>query len=152
MYKSAGEWILECMTQPRRRKERYLGLFILWVAIVCLIAFAIMGGFAKAWGTECSFYTKDSCIREGTSGIWTSSGERFDETKCTAASWDYPFGTVLRVTNKRNGRTVLAEVTDRGPSRRLYNKGRRLDLSREAFGRIEDTDRGIADVTVEAVK
>jgi len=65
-------------------------------------------------------------------GKRTASGSRFDNTKYTAAHRKFAFGTKLRVTNLRNGKSVVVEVTDRGP----FSRGREIDLSRRAFMQI----------------
>lgn len=75
----------------------------------------------------------------------TASGERFDDSKKTCASWDYPFGTYLQVTNQDNGRTVICRVNDRGPSPQL---DRALDLTKSAFEKISDTGTGLIEVSV----
>ncbi len=62
-------------------------------------------------------------------GRKTASGQKFDNSKYTAAHRKLPFGTKLRVTNEANGKFVIVEVTDRGP----FIKGRELDLSKKAF-------------------
>ena len=80
----------------------------------------------------------------------TANGEVFDPTQLTCASWNYPFGTLLRVENKANGKVVFCRVNDRGPSRRLFPP-RIIDLSREAFYRIEDLHIGLVNVKVEPV-
>jgi len=90
-------------------------------------------------------------MREGTSGIMANGGA-LDDEKLTCASWDYPFGTKLFVTNLRNGKTVCVVVTDRGPSKSLYNHGRRLDLSKKAFATISELERGIEKVSIKEVK
>lgn len=72
-------------------------------------------------------------------GKRTSSGEKFDMNKLTAAHKKLPFGTVLEVTNLNNGKKVVVTVNDRGPA----SKKRVLDLSQSAFGRISDTEVGI---------
>lgn len=61
-------------------------------------------------------------------GTRTASGERMDPSAMTAAHRTLPFGTRLRVTNKRNGKSVTVRVNDRGP----FIRGRILDLSRSA--------------------
>jgi rare lipoprotein A len=58
-------------------------------------------------------------------GRKTASGKRFNMYGMYAAHRTLPFGTLLRVRNLRNGRSVVVEVIDRGP----YVKGRHLDLS-----------------------
>ncbi|MBK8456142.1 MAG: septal ring lytic transglycosylase RlpA family protein [Phyllobacteriaceae bacterium] len=58
----------------------------------------------------------------------TASGERMKPDGLTAAHRTLPLGTRLKVTNKRNGKSVIVRVNDRGP----FIKGRVLDLSRGA--------------------
>ena len=81
-------------------------------------------------------------------GRRTASGTTYDETAMTAAHRTLPFGTVLRVTNLTNLRSVIVKVTDRGP----YVRGRMLDLSRGAARELRMLDRGIAQVRVEKLE
>ena len=60
-------------------------------------------------------------------GKKTASGKRFDNQKLTAAHRKFPFGTKLRITNEENGKSVIIEVTDRGP----FARGREIDLSKK---------------------
>jgi len=85
-------------------------------------------------------------MREGTSGIM-ANGKRLDDQAFTCASWDYPFGTRLRVESA--GRSVIVVVTDRGPAKRLYRQGRIIDLSKAAFSELGSLKAGILSVTVE---
>ena len=62
-------------------------------------------------------------------GHRNADGSRFEPHGLSAASWDYPFGTVLHVTNCANGRSVHVTVKDRGPGRHQRNLGIKLDLS-----------------------
>lgn len=62
-------------------------------------------------------------------GKRTASGQRFDMNKLTAAHKKLPFGTKVKVTNEANGKSVVVEITDRGP----FVKGREIDLSKKAF-------------------
>ncbi|WP_428223715.1 septal ring lytic transglycosylase RlpA family protein [Flavobacterium sp.] len=62
-------------------------------------------------------------------GKRTASGERYYSDKLTAAHRRLSFGTKLRVTNLRNGRSIIVKVNDRGP----HHRGREIDLSRKAF-------------------
>lgn len=62
-------------------------------------------------------------------GRRTASGRRFDNKKYTAAHRKLPFGTKVKVTNEANGKSVIVEITDRGP----FIKGREIDLSKKAF-------------------
>jgi len=83
-------------------------------------------------------------------GKKTASGEVFDAAKLTAASWDYPMGTKLRVSN--GPRFVVVTVNDRGPAKHLLAT-RQLDLSKAAFARLADPAAGLLhNLTVEVVK
>jgi rare lipoprotein A len=61
-------------------------------------------------------------------GNRTASGERFNPNGLTAAHRTLPFGTCLRVSNPKTGRSVAVRVNDRGP----FTKGVSLDLSHGA--------------------
>jgi rare lipoprotein A len=62
----------------------------------------------------------------------TANGETFDPEGMTAASWTWPFGTMLRVTSMETRRSVNVRVNDRGPARRIWRRGVIIDLSRRA--------------------
>jgi rare lipoprotein A len=61
----------------------------------------------------------------GYTGSRTASGERTRPSGLTAAHRTLPFGTRVRVTNKRNGRSVVVRINDRGP----FVRGRVIDLT-----------------------
>ena len=61
------------------------------------------------------------------------------------ASWYYPMGQYVRVTNLDNGQSVICQVKDRGPAKRLR---RRIDLSQQAFRQIAHPDQGLARVRI----
>ena len=80
----------------------------------------------------------------------TASGERMDQEALVAAHRRYPFGTWLRVTNLRNGRSVLVRVIDRGPFGSVRNRQRTIvDLSRRAASELGFVRQGRAKVKVE---
>jgi rare lipoprotein A len=78
----------------------------------------------------------------------TASGERFNQLAKTAAHKSLPFGTKVKVTNTKNGKSVVVKVNDRGP----FIKGRIIDLTRSAFSAIGNTESGILNVNIEVVK
>jgi rare lipoprotein A len=80
-------------------------------------------------------------------GHATASGQTYDRSKLTAAHTRLPFGTMIRVTNRSNGRSVIVRVNDRGPLR----AGRILDISPAAADRL-GFSRGIRHVTLEVVE
>lgn len=81
-------------------------------------------------------------------GRRTANGERFNMRAMTAAHRTLPFGTRVRVTNPRNGRSVVVRVNDRGP----FIRGRSIDLSRAAAEKIGMISRGHATVKLEVVR
>jgi rare lipoprotein A len=82
-------------------------------------------------------------------GRRTSSGERYDPRKLTAANRRLPFGTRLRVTRVDNGRSVVVRVNDRGP---FGKRHRILDLSRAAAEELDMIRRGHAQVEAVVLK
>jgi rare lipoprotein A len=78
----------------------------------------------------------------------TASGAIFDHSKRTCASWGFPLGTRLRVTNLQNGRSVICVVNDRGPAKKLK---RLVDLTKAAFREIADPKHGLVRVSVTPV-
>ena len=77
----------------------------------------------------------------------TASGERFDSEAFTMAHPTLPFGTQVKVTNLRNGRTVVVRVNDRGPF-----VGKRIaDLSRAAAAQLGMMKRGVAKARIEVL-
>ncbi len=80
-------------------------------------------------------------------GRRTANGERFDMNAMTAAHKTLPFGTRVRVTNPRNGRSVTVRINDRGP----FIRGRTIDLSRAAAERIGMVASGHATVKLDVV-
>ena len=80
-------------------------------------------------------------------GRMTASGERLHRDSMTCAHRYYPFGTLLKVYNPANGRSVLVRVTDRGP----YVRGRIIDLSWRAAKELDIISKGVAMVVVQKV-
>lgn len=80
-------------------------------------------------------------------GRKTASGEIYKRSKLTAAHRSLPFGTKLKVTNIKNGKSVIVRVNDRGP----FVKGRIIDLSKKAASEIGLIKMGVAKVKVEQV-
>ncbi|MCG9792003.1 septal ring lytic transglycosylase RlpA family protein [Flavobacterium algicola] len=97
------------------------------------------------------FFKKDanaSYYHDKFNGRRTASGEKFDNNSYTAAHRKFPFGTKLKVTNQASGKSIIVEVTDRGP----FSRGRELDLTRRGFMEIaKNKGIGIMVVTIEEV-
>ena len=81
-------------------------------------------------------------------GRKTANGEIYDETALTAAHRTLPFGTVLRVTNLRNGLSVIVRINDRGP----FHPDRVIDLSKNAAEEIDLITHGVTDIEAEILE
>lgn len=78
-------------------------------------------------------------------GRRTANGEKYNENALTAAHKHLRFGTLLRVTNPQNSKSIIVRINDRGP----FAKGRNLDLSKASAMALDIMDRGVAKVKVE---
>lgn len=81
-------------------------------------------------------------------GRRTSSGDRFDRYKLTAAHRTLPLGSLVLLVEPRTGRSVVVRINDRGP----WIKGRDLDLSEAAATKLGIHKRGIAAVAAVLVR
>ena len=100
-----------------------------------------LSAWAQTQTGKASYYSKKWTGRR------TASGERVHHDSLTCAHKTYPFGTLLRVTNQRNGLQVVVRVNDRGP----FGRGRIVDLSWGAAKAIGMLAAGVVSVTVERV-
>lgn len=78
-----------------------------------------------------------------------ANGKPFNKNKLTAATYDLPLGSRVRVTNLKNGKSIVVVITDRGPNHRLH---RLIDLSEEAAARLGYTHQGLTLVSVNSTK
>jgi len=81
-------------------------------------------------------------------GSRTASGERFNPQAMTAAHRSLPLGSRVRVTNTRNGRTVVVRINDRGP----FHGNRIIDVSHAAARELGFIQRGTAPVKLELIR
>ena len=88
----------------------------------------------------------------GFHGEETASGEVFNQRAMTAAHRTLPLGTVVRVTNLENGRSVVVRINDRGPYGRNHRRGTIIDLSRAAAQRLRFIEDGLVRVKVEVLR
>lgn len=84
-------------------------------------------------------------------GTLTATGEKFRNEKLTAASNNLPLNTWVRVTNQRNGNSVILRINDRMHPR-MAKKGRVVDLSFRAARALDFVDAGLTKVTVEVLQ
>jgi len=87
---------------------------------------------------------KASWYGPGLNGMRTTSGEVFNPKALTAASKTIPIGSVVKVTNPENGKSVKVRINDRGP----FVRGRSIDLSQRAAQKIGIIKKGVARVRV----
>jgi rare lipoprotein A len=112
---------------------------VVWLAVLLLTGAGLVGPAAAAADKHS---VAAVCSQKG--GM-TSSGEAYSPGKLTAAHRTLPFGTMVRVTNLRNGRTVVVRINDRGP----FNKARIIDLTPAAASKLEFS--GLAPVALDVV-
>ncbi|HET8808756.1 MAG TPA: septal ring lytic transglycosylase RlpA family protein [Flavobacteriaceae bacterium] len=106
-----------------------------------LMAFNTVMSQEKVQTGKASFY------HDMFEGRLTASGDIFSQAKPTAAHKTLPFGTVVKVTNLVNGKSVIVTVNDRGP----FVPGRIIDLSKSAAKSLDFINMGVVNVTVEVV-
>jgi rare lipoprotein A len=120
------------------------------VAIVIAIVVAGCGGKAPettTTTTEHGVTTQRGLASWYGESQMTASGERFDRHAFTAAHRSFRFGTRVRVTNQRNGRSVIVRINDRGP----YSHNRIIDLSEAAARELHMVDAGVVPVTLQVI-
>jgi rare lipoprotein A len=134
-----------------RCPRRYTGLpflFAVMTALLFLLGCApslIMSRGSGSFGPRegmASYYGREFNHRK------TASGERFDMNKFTAAHRELPFGTMVKVTNMTNGKSVVVRINDRGP----FARGRIIDLSFAAGKAMGMMGTGTVRVRIEIVK
>jgi rare lipoprotein A len=119
-----------------------LAVFLASVVLMAgrLAVSSASAGETKARGFTglCAFYSESGRV---------ASGGHFDPNGLTAAHRTLPFGTRVRVTDPKSGRSVIVTVNDRGP----FGKGRVIDVSLAAARALGMIDRGIIYVQAEVL-
>ena len=153
------------MTVPRDHDMRQLfnsimhSAYVFGVVFAFAFVFSLKAAFAfdgarSATSTEgiASWYSTEACKFNPDPKCPTAHGESLYELEnqgtLFAAKWDVPFGTRVKVTNRKNGKSVVVSILDRGPARRL---SRSIDLCKEAFGKLTDVRKGVIYVRIEVV-
>ena len=122
--------------------------FIYWlkkcyrVAIIFMVVFNTVACYAETG--IASYYGNGEKLNKH-----TANKEVFNPNILTCATYNYPFNTMLKVTNMSNGKSVIVRVNDRGPNKRL---GRVIDLTISAFRKIASLDNGLITVRIDMVK
>jgi rare lipoprotein A len=107
---------------------------------------------AQAQAERRAFVGLASYYGPGFHGNETANGETFDQRAMTAAHRTLPLGTVVRVTNLENGRTVVVRINDRGPYGRNFRRGTIIDLSKGAAQHLRFIKDGLVRVRVEVLR
>ena len=110
---------------------------ILLILTLVLIAFSSCAHKITQTG-KASYYA------DKFNGRRTANGEIFRQRKKTAASKTLPFGTIVKVKNLSNGKTVKVRINDRGP----FVEGRFIDLSKKAAKKIGMIRAGVQAVEI----
>jgi rare lipoprotein A len=147
-------------TDKRKISPKYIGLRSPATGSVRLAAALLMGLPAASvpssgWATTPSAGPVVDAIQEGLISWYggafharpTASGEPFDKHALTMAHPTLPFGTKVRVTNLRNGRSVVLRVNDRGP----FVGARVADVSHAAAEMLGMMRRGIVRARIEVL-
>lgn len=92
-------------------------------------------------------FGRASWYADGLSSIKVKTNAEYQEQNLTAAHKELPFGTLVRVKNLKNGKTVMVVINDRGP----YMPGRIVDLSKTAFAQIAPSNIGVIPVEIEVL-
>jgi len=113
----------------------------LLLPLTALIALFALSGACSAdtMQGQASYYA------DSLQGNKTASGEPYDKNAMTAAHRTLDFGTMVKVTYLKTGKTVIVKINDRGP----HAKGRIIDLSGAAAERIGLIQDGHGEVTLE---
>lgn len=93
-----------------------------------------------------TYYTEASCKREGTSGVWTASGERFDEQALTCAMRSRSWGKRFLVYSHETGRSVVVRLNDYGPGKGPTARGVIIDLTPAGMKALGIKGKGLVSV------
>jgi len=137
---SISEKVLYCKTSKKRWEMKKS--FMLMLFLMCLLNLACGRESGKVEEGKASYYGKKF------EGRKTASGEMFNNKKLTAAHKTLPLGTIVRVTNLDNGKSIDVRINDRGP----FIGGRIIDLTERAFDKIADRKLGTIDVSVQVLE
>jgi rare lipoprotein A len=101
--------------------KRRIALLLAAVLLVC--------------GWHACFYDRATWYGDAERGKPMANGHPFNPDALTAASWNYPLGSKIKVVY--GNKSVVVEVTDKGGARAFMQFGKVVDLSHAAFGKLE---------------
>lgn len=137
------------------RKGHRPTMSFVWVAVMGIILSLFLTSCEPAQAADglATYYTTASCQREGTSGVWTASQEKFDEKAFTCALPHYRFGGRYIVYGHETGKSVVVRHNDMGPGKKPRKRGVIVDLTPAAFLEVcGDLKQGKCSVSVQEVK
>lgn len=117
------------------------------IAIMLLLTFFISCGDENDQKVVQTIKGKATYYGEFFHGKKTKSGEIFDMNKLTAAHASLEMGTMVRVTNLENNKSIIVKINDEPRT----NRKTFIDLSKEAFSQISHIDSGVVDVKIEVL-
>lgn len=117
-----------------------------WLIVLLAILNLAMVGKASWYSSPdtCRFNPDPKCKMANQESLYDA--ERNSES--FGASWTFPLGALVKVTNLQNGKSVIVRITDRGPAKRLE---RIIDLGKMSFARLANPKEGIIKVNVEEI-
>ncbi|MBO2008699.1 septal ring lytic transglycosylase RlpA family protein [Hymenobacter negativus] len=115
-----------------------------WWTLAALALLPACGGSKNAFTQS----GQGSYYADKFNGRPTTSGEIYRSGKMTAAHNTLPFGTLIKVTNVKNGKSVKVTVNDRGP----HVKGRIVDVSGKAARKLDLVQAGVVPVQLKVIK
>ena len=137
----------------KNRFRLFMFFFCMFVPISCCLGQVQKGAAAESAKVDTakwSLYEKGDATYYSarTHGKMLASGERYDRNGLLCAHKKLPFGTKIRVVNKKNGKEVVVTVKDRGP----FAKGRVIDLSNKAAETLDMLRVGVVPVELWVLK
>ena len=135
-----------------RHRLFFIWAAIRWVPLMFLIAPVMEAPLVahlsqppkpiKSWVGNASWYGPNF------NGRKTANGERYDSESLTAAHPNLPFGSLVRIVNRRTGQFEVVRINDRGP----YQEGREIDVSYRVARKIGLLHSGVSQVRLELIQ
>jgi rare lipoprotein A len=115
--------------------RRKVGLALTAILLIC--------------GWHACFYDRATWYGDRERGKLMANGKPFNPDAMTAASWNYPLGSKLKLSY--GNKSVIVEVTDRGGARAFMQFGKVVDLSHAAFAKLAKPEVGSLRVKIKKV-
>jgi rare lipoprotein A len=123
-----------------------------WEVLAILLAWIIAQELCYADAGFATYYTTESCKREGTSGVFTANGERYNEDALTCALPHRAFGKRYEVCRAGTSSCVIVRHNDFGPGKKPRSRGVVVDLSKGAFEKLAKLSEGKIAITIKEIK